>query len=71
MIVISRRIGEEIVIGDPRQPLAIVRIVAVKEGERVRVGIDAAHRIDVHRREVALKIIEDDDPPPAGAMVLA
>ena len=47
MLVLSRRIGEEIVIaGDIR-----VRIVAV-DGQKVRLGVTAAPSISVDREEV-------------------
>ncbi len=36
MLVITRREGEEVVIGDPRNPIGVVRIASIK-GERVRV----------------------------------
>jgi sRNA-binding carbon storage regulator CsrA len=39
MLVITRREGEEVVIGDPSSPMGVVRIVAIK-GDRVRVAFD-------------------------------
>jgi carbon storage regulator len=47
MLVLTRRVGEEIVIGD----MVRVRIVAV-ENQRVRVGITAPSHVTVHREEV-------------------
>lgn len=58
MLVITRREGEEVVIGDPSNPIGIVRIASIK-GDRVRVAFDFPRAIDVHRREVANQIIED------------
>jgi carbon storage regulator CsrA len=58
MLVITRREGEEVVIGDPNSPLGIVRIASIK-GDRVRLAFDFPRNIDVHRREVANQIIED------------
>lgn len=55
MLVITRREGEEVVIGDPRNPIGIVRIASIK-GDRVRVAFDFPREIDVHRREVAEQI---------------
>jgi len=47
MLVLTRRVGEEIVInGNIR-----VTVVAVK-GERVRVGVDAPPEVSVDREEV-------------------
>ena len=58
MLVITRREGEEVVIGDPRNPIGIVRIAAIK-GDRVRVAFEFPREIDVHRREVADQILEE------------
>ena len=55
MLVITRREGEEIVIGDPRNPIGVVRIASIK-GERVRVALDFPREVEIHRREVADEI---------------
>ncbi len=55
MLVITRREGEEVVIGDPANPQGIVRIVSIK-GDRVRVAFSFPREVDVHRREVADQI---------------
>jgi carbon storage regulator CsrA len=57
MLVITRREGEEVVIGDPSNPIGVVRIATIK-GDRVRLAFDFPRDIDVHRREVADQIIE-------------
>jgi carbon storage regulator len=62
MLVITRREGEEVVIGDPRNPIGVVRIASIK-GDRVRVAFDFPRSIDVHRREVADQIIAGDSAP--------
>jgi len=51
-------VGEEVVIGDPRNPLGVVRIASVK-GERVRVAFDFPREVDIHRREVADQIASE------------
>jgi len=56
MLVITRREGEEVVIGDPSNPMGIVRIASIK-GDRVRLAFDFPREIDVHRREVAEQIL--------------
>ncbi|MBL4591997.1 MAG: carbon storage regulator [Phycisphaerales bacterium] len=65
MLVITRREGEEVVIGDPKNPIGVVRIASVK-GERVRVAFDFPREIEIHRREIADQIIieleMDEDP---------
>lgn len=47
MLVLSRNIGEEIIIGDGVR----VCILAV-EGTKVRVGVDAPEEVRVDRREI-------------------
>jgi carbon storage regulator len=58
MLVITRREGEEVVIGDPRSPTGVVRIASIK-GDRVRVAFDFPRDVEVHRREVANQIIAE------------
>lgn len=74
MLVITRREGEEIVIGDPRNPIGVVRIASIK-GERVRVAFDFPRDVEIHRREIADQIVEETPnvvgtikPSPAGAL---
>ena len=56
MLVITRREGEEVVIGDPADPAGIVRVASIK-GDRVRLAFDFPREVDVHRREVADQIL--------------
>ncbi|MFZ4466010.1 MAG: carbon storage regulator [Phycisphaerales bacterium] len=63
MLVITRREGEEVVIGNPSAPLGIVRIAAIK-GDRVRIAFEFPREVDVHRREVADQILKADEAPP-------
>ena len=55
MLVITRREGEEVVIGDPTNPIGVIRIASIK-GDRVRIALDFPREIAVHRREVAAEI---------------
>lgn len=64
MLVITRREGEEVVIGDPHNPIGVVRIASIK-GDRVRVAFDFPRAIDVHRREVAQQILSGGNAPAA------
>ena len=64
MLVITRREGEEVVIGDPKNPIGIVRIASVK-GERVRVAFDFPRDVEIHRREIADQIVEEIDESPS------
>ncbi len=62
MLVITRREGEEVVIGDPRNPIGVVRIASIR-GDRVRIAFDFPRTVQVHRREVAEQIVVEADPP--------
>jgi carbon storage regulator CsrA len=52
MLVITRREGEEVVIGDPANPHGIIRVACIK-GDRVRLAFAFPRDVEVHRREVA------------------
>jgi len=58
MLVITRREGEEVVVGDPKNPIGVVRIASIK-GDRIRLAFDFPRTIDVHRREVAEQIASE------------
>ncbi len=66
MLVVTRREGEEVVIGDPRNPIGIVRIASIR-GDRVRLALDFPKNIEVNRREVANQILEE--PPTVVATI--
>ncbi|RNC81604.1 MAG: carbon storage regulator [Phycisphaera sp.] len=72
MLVITRREGEEVVIGDPNNPIGVVRIASIK-GDRVRVAFEFPREVSVHRREVAEQIVSDasEDSAPEVAVVSA
>jgi len=56
MLVLSREIDEEIIIGDN----IVIKVIDIEKfrgkGGRVRLGIEAPREISVHRREVADQI---------------
>lgn len=73
MLVVTRREGEEVVIGDPRSPLGVVRIASIR-GDRVRIAFDFPKDVQVNRREVAQEIATEGptvvakiSPPPKEA----
>lgn len=55
MLVLARKIGESIVIGDDIK----VTVISVR-GHLVKLGIDAPLDISVHRAEIAAKIIAEN-----------
>jgi len=50
-LILTRRIGESLVIGDN----VTVRVLSVK-GNQVRLGVDAPREVAVHREEIAERI---------------
>jgi carbon storage regulator len=68
MLVITRRDSEEVVIGDPRNPIGVVRIASIK-GDRVRIAFDFPRDVEVHRREVADQILAETDEPSVVAKI--
>jgi len=52
MLALTRRVGEEVVIGDPKQPLGIIRVVDI-QGDKVRLAFDFPRDVQVNRRELA------------------
>jgi len=59
MLVLTRRVGEEIVIGDDIR----VTVVAIK-GQKVRIGITAARDIGVDRQEVRERRVQQGEESP-------
>lgn len=52
MLALTRRIGEEIVIGDPKHPMGVIRVVEI-HGDKVRLSFDFPRDMPINRRELA------------------
>ena len=55
MLILTRRIGEKIMIGED-----INVTVLASRGSQVRLGIDAPPRVAVHREEIYLRIQQEN-----------
>lgn len=55
MLILTRKIGEAIQIGDDIK----IRLLEVKGGQ-VKIGIEAPDQVAVHREEVFLRIMEEN-----------
>lgn len=54
MLILTRRVGETVVIGDEVQ----VTVLGVK-GNQVRLGVNAPRDVSVHRQEIYERIREE------------
>ncbi|MEO0514962.1 MAG: carbon storage regulator [Planctomycetota bacterium] len=63
MLALTRRVGEEVVIGDPHNPLGRLRVVDI-HGDKVRLAFDFPRDIDINRKELADEKIRETPPPP-------
>ncbi len=52
MLALTRRVGEEIVIGDPLNPQGVIRVVEI-HGDKVRLSFDFPKDMQINRRELA------------------
>ena len=64
MLALTRRVNEEVVIGDPAQPLGRIRVVDI-QGDKVRLAFDFPRAVEINRRELAEE--KAKGPRPAAA----
>ena len=59
MLVLTRRLGQAIMIGDPKKPDECIEVTVVEvRGEQVRIGTSAPEDVKVHRTEIYQEIYE-------------
>ncbi len=56
MLILTRRVGETLMIGDE----VTVTVLGVK-GNQVRIGVNAPKNVAVHREEIYQRILSEDD----------
>ena len=52
MLALTRRVGEEVIIGDPDHPLGMIRVVQI-HGDKVRLAFDFPRDTPINRSELA------------------
>ena len=65
MLILTRKIGERLVIGDD----VVVSVLGCR-GNQVRLGIEAPRDVSVHREEIYERIQNEDDDVEASELIV-
>jgi carbon storage regulator len=60
MLALTRRVGEEIIIGDPDKPLGTVKVAEI-HGDKVRLAFDFPKDTPINRKELAARKKENKE----------
>ena len=61
MLVLTRRLNQAIMIGDPAKPDECIEVIVVEvRGDQVRLGIAAPKDVKVHRTEIYEQIQQEN-----------
>lgn len=58
MLIMTRRTGETLVIGDNEITLTVLGV----KGNQVRIGVDAPKDVSIHRQEIYQSIKANNEP---------
>ncbi len=61
MLVLSRKLGERIVVPDCELAITVIAV----QGNRVRLGISAPAEVAVYREEIWQELCQESHSPPA------
>ena len=56
MLILTRRVGETIIVGDQTK----ITVLGIK-GNQIRIGVDAPKDLSVHREEIYLRIQKEKE----------
>lgn len=62
MLVLTRKTGEEIVIGDPQNPIGYIRVARIHGGD-IRLALDFDKSTEIHRVEFINEVMARQGKP--------
>lgn len=71
MLILTRRIGEKLVIDVPGLKTPVTVTVLGIKGNQVRIGTDAPKDIPVHREEIYKRIVKEREAEAASKVLAA